>query len=69
MPEFWVGIGAILPELGGRKTGPSGADMEAGRECEGCECVVAGGGISTGGCVELEVGPRTSGEVLFPRCL
>ena len=45
MPEFWVGIGAILPELGGRRTGPSGADMEAGRECEGRECVVAGGGI------------------------
>ena len=68
MPEFWVGMGAILPELGGSKTGPSGEDMEAGRGCEGCECVVAGGGIATG-CAELEVGPRTSGEVLLPRCL
>ena len=69
MPEFWVGKGTILPELGGRRTGPSGEDMEAGGECEGRECVVAGGGTATGGYGELEVEPRSSREVLFPRCL
>ena len=43
LPEFWVGTGPILPELGGRRTGPSGDVMETGRECEGRTCVVAGG--------------------------
>ena len=69
LPEFWVGRGTILPEPGGWRTGPSGEDMEAGGECKGRECVVAVGRETTGGCGELEVEPRPSREVLFPRYL
>ena len=72
LPEFWVGRGTILPEMEGwegRRTGPSGEVLEAGGECEGRECVAAGGCVAAGRCGELEVEPRTSGEVLFPRSL
>ena len=72
LPEFWVGGGTILPEMEGcegRRTGPSGEVLETGGECEGRECVVAGGCVAAGRCGELVVEPRTSGEVLFPSCL